>query len=533
MSLITIAPWFTIALAVFGAIGWIGSLVGGQAARNAIPSEVTLPAAPRSGHYLIFLGGFAAFALYGSLVPFQFKALGFAEALRIFAGILRRDIAIESRSDWLSNVLLALPLGYCATGALAVDRRGMTQYGGQLPLVMLGCTCFAAGLEFAQLWVPARTCSQNDIAAQAIGSAIGCAMWVIAGQRTTNWVRQLISAPSPQWRKHRLAQLYCLILFVYSVLPFDLSISPVEIYHKLHRGMVLFQPITADEFSKDRISETLTQVVMFATLGILVVGENLEVGLRRVLFRAFSWGLCLAMSIECAQLFVLSRYSKVSDVVLGAAAAVAGAMVYFLVFNSGNRSSSRGVSRRQSAWRWFAMAGLYAVMITVIYTAPFEWLQSEARIAKRWHNLWNIPFGYSKYWSDPLEALADVMSKIILFASLGAFLAKGFEPVLSGEMAGAKFRRLSPANLREKVVGNIEYLHRDKLLHRDEASATANRACRQCRGLVYLLAVSLIAAFSLLIEMLQVHLPPHVADVTDVLVAAFGGWLGVAAALRF
>jgi VanZ family protein len=37
----------------------------------------------------------------------------------------------------------------------------------------------------------------------------------------------------------------------------------------------------------------------------------------------------------------------------------------------------------------------------------------------------------------------------------------------------------------------------------------------------------------MIIEMLQVYLPPHVADVTDVVIAAFGGALGVAAALRF
>src|SRR5205823_127048 len=118
-----------------------------------------------------------------------------------------------------------------------------------------------------------------------------------------------------------------------------------------------------------------------------------------------SWGFGFSIVIECAQLFVKTQYTKISDVVLATTAAALGAIIYVLMFNSENRVSPRESPLALRASRWFAIAGIYAAIISIIYTAPFEWLQNEARIAKRWHNLWNIPFGYSKYWSDPLDAL--------------------------------------------------------------------------------------------------------------------------------
>ena len=144
---------------------------------------------------------------------------------------------------------------------------------------------------------------------------------------------------------------------------------------------------------------------------------------------------------------------------------------------------------------------------------------NQARIAKMLHNLWNIPIGYSKYWSDPLEALGDVMCKLILFASLGGLLAKGLHELLNDEAVLANHRRANPDLLRTNGFDDYQYVRSN------QTSPVANRASRQWCGPAYLMAISIIAAYSMTIEMLQVYLPPHVADVTDVLNAAFGGLL--------
>jgi hypothetical protein len=116
------------------------------------------------------------------------------------------------------------------------------------------------------------------------------------------------------------------------------------------------------------------------------------------------------------------------------AAAIGACLMYLILPGLGTVSNSIGArapQRRPSAWKWFVLTAMYSVCLLIIFTAPFQWLNDPARIAKRWRNLWNIPFGYSKYWSDPLEALSDVMRKLILFAILAAVLAQFFASLQS------------------------------------------------------------------------------------------------------
>lgn len=488
----TLGAWVALGLSAVFAVGLAAQFVFRSEIRD--DSASAFPP-PRRGHFVVCCALFALFALYASLIPFSFQALTFGEARVSFEYILRREIALDSRSDFLANILLALPLGFFASAAWGVDRLRFPLAVWQVPLVIATCACFSAALEFSQLWVPARTSSQNDVAAQTIGAACGAAAWLMLGQRVTDWVRGFFAASAIDWRSRRILHTYCAILFFYSVLPLDITISPAELYHKWRDGQhVVLVPRIWDEFSRERISETLATTMLFATVGMLAARPTARVRSREAVFAASIWGLSLAAVIELAQLVVASRFSKTSDIVLGAAAAALGGAARWWV----QQESASAEANRAAAWRWSALALVYAVSLLVVFTAPFQWLVDPQRIAKRWRNMWNIPFVYAKYWSDPLEALSDVMKKLLLFASLAALLTTALATILA---AGNSSTSVQTSASRQNQSPRINWF-----------------------------VLASCAALATAIEMLQVYLPPHVADITDVLLATLGASLGVLAA---
>ena len=492
----TLGVWIALGLSAVFALGLAAQFVFRAEIKD---NSASVFPPPRRGHFVVCWALSALFALYASLLPFKFQALTFGEARISFEHILRQEIGIDSRSDCLANILLALPLGFFASAALGVDRPRFPLAVWQVPLVIASCACFSATLEFLQLWVPGRTSSQNDVVAQTVGAACGAAAWLILGHRVTHWVRGFLAASAVDSRSRRILYAYCAILFFYSVLPLDITISPAQLYHKWRDGQhVVLVPRIWDEFSRERISETLTTTMFFATVGMLAARPTARVRIREAVFAASIWGLSLAAVIELAQLFVASRFTKTSDIVLGAAAAALGGAARWWV----QQESASAGAHRAVAWRRSALALVYTVSLLVVFTAPFQWLVDLQRIAKRWRNMWQIPFSYSKYWSDPLEALSDVMKKLLLFASLAALLATALATILAAENSSTS----------------------------DHTSGTVSRQ-NQSPWISWLVLAS-CAVLATAIEMLQVYLPPHVADITDVLLATLGASLGVLA-LKF
>ena len=502
MSLLTIVPWFAALLVILAIIG-IGAQLFDR--RRAMPPAAAVAgnaAPPRRSHFLMLLLCFAAFALYGSLIPFDFISLRLDDALKRFSQILGQNVGIDSRSDCVANILLALPLGFCGAASLGADKRGAAQAIWKSALVVGLCSCYSTSLEFMQLWTPGRTSSQNDIAAQTVGAIVGVVLWNTAGQRITNWARGFFSSPGSDQRLNRLLQAYSVILFIYSVLPLDITISPVQLYHKIQSQKDAMIALVGDEFSVERISDTLSNVVMFIAWECWQRSRRSGILSRRPILLGTLWGFCLAAVIEIAQLFVISRHTKLSDVIVGTTAAALGACLReWISRGSGAVSQPLETPAPQSgprpgnglSWRQCTQFACFHFHSAIPMAAR------SAQIAKRWRNLWNIPFGYAKYWSDPLEALSDVMLKLILFGILAAVLAHCFASLQTPRGGGSTDRAGKPILLKTR------------------------------RWIFYGLVLATVAGLALIIEMLQVYLPPHVADSTDVLLATIGAGFGLLA----
>src|SRR5262249_9003817 len=137
-----------------------------------------------AGTFALLTLGFLFFAVYGSLVPFHFRPLNWEETLARWHEVLAQPLGVESRIDFVSNVLLFIPLGFLMAGTCSVDRPRVVSVLAVL-LVIPVCAALSASIEFAQLWFPPRVSSVNDIFAETIGGAAGALLWAAAGQRMT------------------------------------------------------------------------------------------------------------------------------------------------------------------------------------------------------------------------------------------------------------------------------------------------------------------------------------------------------------
>jgi VanZ family protein len=282
-------------------------------------------ASPGRGGYASLACGFALFTVYGSLVPFDFRARSPAEAVNAFHWVLANRVAVESRADALANVLLGVPLGFCTLAALRTDRTG-TLAAWLAALVLLpACGAFAAAVEFAQLFVLGRTCSGSDILAQAVGSALGLAAWLTAGPYFTRQLRAAWSHPRLAGRPGHRFLAYCGFVLLAQALPLDIDTSPGDLYRLLRDGVAdgRVTVVPFDELADPRRPgwpwAALALVALFLPAGLLLGA----IPSRGGVCGAFAVGVVLAGVTEAAQL-VVSRHPSTTDLLIGASAVAAG-----------------------------------------------------------------------------------------------------------------------------------------------------------------------------------------------------------------
>jgi len=269
--------------------------------------------APRRGTYALLAFAWAAFTVYGSLVPFHFHARPASEVLDAFAWVLANRVAVEARGDALANLLLGVPLGFFALAALRADRPG--RLGTWLAAVALlpACVGFAAAIEFAQLYFPGRTCSASDIVAQSVGSVLGLLAWLVAGAAVTRWLRGAWASPRLGGRPGQRVVAYCAAVAVVQLMPLDIDTSAGDLARRLRDG---------EHIDGERAVSAAAVAALFVPAGVLLAA----VPSRGGALGAFGVGLALAAATEAGQL-VVTRHARWSDVAAGAVAAAAGRVV--------------------------------------------------------------------------------------------------------------------------------------------------------------------------------------------------------------
>lgn len=369
------------------------------------------------GAYAVAASFFLALALYGSFVPFTYRALSWDEALIGWRKVHWHSMSLEGRSDFVANILLFIPLGYLFMGALCVDRHAAVGFPATLLVVPLLCGV-AVAIEFTQLWFPPRTVSLNDIGAESSGAAVGVVGWLCLGRRITVWARATWTALGRREWAARVLPGYLAFLVLVHVMPLDLTISPVEIWHKYKEGRIILRPFgNANAVGLAVVAtKQLWNVAYFAPVGFLLANVR---GWRtaspaRILFAGF----LLAGGMEFLQLFVWTRYTDVTDVGIGALAVWVG---WLGARQLTARRSDESKARFSPYLRAALLAAWFGVLIAVNW-APFDFSPDHRDWLQRLEAMPISPF-VDLYYGTEYHAFDQVLSKTLLFLPIGALLA--------------------------------------------------------------------------------------------------------------
>lgn len=402
---------------------------------------------------------YLAFVVYGSLVPLRFVPRPLDEAVAAFRAVPFLQLGIDSRADWVANLLLFIPLTFLAAQWLLAEKSPLARAGAGI-LLALAAIALAAGIEFLQLFFPQRTVSQNDIYAESLGGMLGLAAQALFGRGLRAWLLGLWHRESRQEATLRLLHAYLFVLFGFSVFPLDLTLSPVEIFHKWHAGRVVLIPFSGQHGSIwDTIYELATDILAWIPVGILWA----QAGTRKAIAVAGK-GLLAALVIEFFQLFVYSRVSDVTDVLLGGLGAAIGSVCA--------RRMQKIQLSEISATTWIGAWWLWFFAILGVFWFPFHFRAASWPAA--WEAFTRLPFT-TYYFTSEFHALNELLRKLGFFLPGGLFLG------------------------------------------------LALAAGRKAVGRAWL---ALLPGTAVLVEAGQLFLPGKVADITDAMLETGGGFLG-------
>lgn len=349
---------------------------------------------------------YAAFVVYGSLVPLDFQPRPWDEALRLFQHIRLLDVGTQGRADWIANGVLYLPLAFLTAQVLAGGRQRPSALA--LVTALLFCLTLAVTVEFVQLYFPPRTVSLNDLLAEGIGSLLGVGLAAAWGGR---FRRLLALAGDPGQLPLRLLKAYAVAYIAFGLFPFDFLVSVTEIAAKSQSGA--WGWFFARDAWHGSLGLTLAKLVgeALATVPLGVLAYRLRPPWSAA--SALAAGAFLGLLIELAQFFIVSGVSQGLSLVTRALGLYTGVLL-------GRRAGLLPPSRIAAIARRHAVAAgaLYLLALATV-NGWFEqrWTDME-HAARTFAELRFLPF-YYHYYTTEQAALLSLTAVGLMYAPIG------------------------------------------------------------------------------------------------------------------
>ncbi|GAB4178309.1 MAG: hypothetical protein Fur0039_22060 [Rhodocyclaceae bacterium] len=361
---------------------------------------------------------YLAFVIYGSLVPLAFRTRPLAEAWEAFRDIRYLSLGIGSRADWVANILLFVPLAFLWTGLLSGERASAARRMFASILVLAGSAALAVAIEFTQIFFPPRTVSLNDILAESIGAAAGIALWLSSGQRTLRYLAGWSRTAPRAGTAARLLAAYLFILFGYSLLPLDLTISPIEIFHKWSQGKIILVPFGAPiPDLAQRVYALASDAAVWVPAALLWQMSS-ALPVRRTVLRVTA----CAAALELLQLFVYSRVTDVTDILTAAAGAVVGALLAVRLAGREQRGEVQGGSRVGRIVLGIMALLAWIGVLAAVFWYPFDFDTEWGFVHRRLDAVPRVPF-LTYYYGTEFRAVTEVLHKTGFFFPLGMLAA--------------------------------------------------------------------------------------------------------------
>ena len=356
---------------------------------------------------LVLLLAYASFIVYGSLVPLEFHPLPLADAWQRFRSMPFLHLGVASRADWIANGVLYVPFGFLA--AWWLRRKAWWRVAAAATAVVLG-VALAIGVEFTQVFFPARTVSLNDVMAESIGSVLG-ALLALAYQRRQfagPAMRQSFAA----WLEAHGLEIYAVAYLAFCLFPYDVLISRAEIDQKLASDLWGWWLAGQNRRPLVVAVQLGIEVVLAVPLGLLF-GQRAAGRRAPGLGGAALVGLAVGLGVEGAQLLMFSGVTQGASVLSRVVGVVAG----LALWRRRERWSSEGL--RAALAR---VSGVWApayVLLLVDFNGWFAYPWRDLGAASvQWRELHLLPF-YYHYYTTEAHALFSLASVLLMYLPVG------------------------------------------------------------------------------------------------------------------
>lgn len=350
--------------------------------------------------------------IYGSLLPFEYASIPLNFAWDKFQQTKMLELGVQSRADWIANGILYIPAGFLVTEWLT-GRAPKALPVPAMCLAFLFCASLATAIEFAQIFFPPRTVSQNDILAECIGSLAGITLAPSLG----NWVRRLLAYrhETAEAGTTLLLTAYLATYIAYSLFPYDLVLSTTEFSDKLNSGKlgILLAGNELDGKFFLILSRLTTEIATALPLGIFFIRRAKATSPSPAM--PLLQGAAFGLAIEVAQIFIYSGSSQGLSVLTRAIGCYAGGLMW-LQRDNFNPEKVKALLKRTS----YVLIALYLFGLAVLAGwFRHQWATMDTALTA-FSNVRLLPFYYHYYTSEAV-ALASLAAFSVMFLPVGVF----------------------------------------------------------------------------------------------------------------
>ncbi|MDX9740771.1 MAG: VanZ family protein [Gammaproteobacteria bacterium] len=378
------------------------------AERAAAPLSPRQAATVWSSAWLAFGALFAV--LYITLLPFRFfEDLTLAEAWNIYRDMEFGAMRPGARQQWVANVALFMPLGFCWMAWLASGVRSATSRVAIGAAVALFGLAVTASVEFIQAWIPLRTPSLIDMSGNFTGALAGVLAWALFAPRLPGWIARMRRGTLDRW-----LTLYVVVYVLAALVPFDFVMSAAEWRNKLASGHLGWWSAAAGCDGGLRcLARDLLEVLIAVPVGIWL-GRRFAG--RLSLAGLIAAGLACAVVVEAMQSLTLSGIGEGSAAVLRGFGILLG-----LVWQA------RGIDvmpvvdtmRRYGRTIVLLVAAPYLLLVFAL-DVGFSGIDPDAsRAARVLADTKFLPFHYH-YLVSEAAAIASIAQHALMYAPVGA-----------------------------------------------------------------------------------------------------------------